>query len=158
VGKKKEYLRGKAVSKNGEKFGGFSILIHHLFVIMSCFFYLGVRKMGSFCVAAMFFMEFSAIFMHLRWILIKYKMGPSSIFHINNLCLVISFTTTRLLVWPYLIYKYTIFLDVPFIQVLFTIPRSCVYGISFLIIINSYWLGLMACSFVKPSNNHLQTI
>jgi hypothetical protein len=45
-------------------------------------------QVGSLAVAGMFFMEFSSLFMHVRWVLLTNNWGMHYVFHVNTICLV----------------------------------------------------------------------
>lgn len=130
---------------------GLAIFFHHFFCIVSCLLYLrnGTKPMGSFLVAAMFFMEFSSIFMHIRWLLLTNSLKETTLFVINTLCLLVAFLITRIAIWPYLINKLATQLNTTHIDAFNSIPIECKVGISFLVVINFYWLGSLTYAFFK---------
>lgn len=133
---------------------GIAIFIHHLFCILSCLLYLrvgrnGIGPMGSLAVAGMFFMEFSSLFMHIRWIFLTNNWATHYLFHVNTICLFITFIFTRILNWPYLFSLFAVEKSISWADAPFALPMTCRLGVLFLLIINVYWIGTLAFSAMK---------
>jgi len=155
---KEEELQSNKSYSNARN--GAMIFIHHSFLVVSCILYLrvGTINMGSMPVAAMFFMEFSSMFMHVRWILINNSFGATLVFQANTCILLLSFVVTRIMLWPYLFNRISQEKNISFFESFQAIPKDCLFGILFLVLINFYWFFsiLYAATKSRPVLNQTE--
>ncbi|XP_031553217.1 TLC domain-containing protein 3A-like [Actinia tenebrosa] len=105
------------------------IIFHHIFLPIigfpiSNFSWIRNDK-GDFFIAVLFMSEFSTPFLSIRAILAKLGKKKSPLYIINGLLLAIVFFVFRVLVYPYLYWKYANFKNISYFEVPFSIPLCC---------------------------------
>ncbi|XP_046841574.1 TLC domain-containing protein 3A-like [Xenia sp. Carnegie-2017] len=116
------------------------VVFHHLFLPVIGFpivvFYR--RGVGDFFVGCIYIAEISTPFLSLHYIFKKLDMDNNIIFKLNGFCLAISFLIGRILVFPFMYYKYGQYVGIKIWQVPFKIPLLC----------NVSCLGLMTLQLI----------
>lgn len=107
---------------------------------------------GGHCIYSyMFMMEFSTPFVSLRSILSTLGMKETRSYIINGLVMLFSFFVCRVLMWPYVMWRYSVEINTSFWQATIGLPIGCIIGILILFLPQIYWFFLMSKGAVKVS-------
>lgn len=100
-------------------------------------------------------MEFSTPFVSLRSILSTMKMKESRFYLINGLLMLAAFFVCRLVMWPYVLWRYSVAIKAANTWNAFhSLPWSCKVCIAILFFPQLYWFQLMVKGAIKVSDNN----
>lgn len=133
------------------------MMIHHVFIGTFGLLVVTYIRGGGHCIYSyMFMMEFSTPFVSLRSILSTLGMKESRTYIANGLVMLGSFFLCRIVMWPYVFYKYSEVINSSFIDSIATLPRGCIISVLILFLPQVYWFFLMLKGamkvFVPPKN------
>lgn len=99
-------------------------------------------------------MEFSTPFVSLRSILSTMKLKESRLYLINGLLMLAAFFVCRLLMWPYVLWRYSIAIRAANSWQAFQyLPWGCKVCIAILFLPQLYWFQLMLRGAIKVSSS-----
>lgn len=134
------------------------MMIHHVFIGTFGLLVVTYIRGGGHCIYSyMFMMEFSTPFVSLRSILSTLGMKNSRTYIANGLVMLGSFFLCRIVMWPYVFYKYSEVINSSFIDSIATLPRGCIISVLILFLPQVYWFFLMLKGALKvflPSENN----
>lgn len=114
---------------------------------------------GGHCIYSyMFMMEFSTPFVSLRSILSTLGLKETRIYIINGLIMLLSFFICRVLMWPYVMWRYSLEIKLNIWQAIYGLPAGCIIGILVLFLPQLYWFFLMLKGALKVFQIILKTI
>uniref|UniRef100_A0A1A9W178 TLC domain-containing protein n=1 Tax=Glossina brevipalpis TaxID=37001 RepID=A0A1A9W178_9MUSC len=120
------------------------MMIHHVFVGTVGFLVVTYIRGGGHCIYSyMFMMEFSTPFVSLRSILSTLGLKETRIYIINGLIMLLSFFICRVLMWPYVMWRYSLEIELNVWQAICGLPMGCIIGILVLFLPQLYWFFLM---------------
>ncbi|XP_005186060.1 uncharacterized protein LOC101894046 isoform X1 [Musca domestica] len=126
------------------------MMIHHIFVGTVGFLVVTYIRGGGHCIYSyMFMMEFSTPFVSLRSILSTLGLKETRSYIINGLVMLFSFFVCRVLMWPYVMWRYSVEINATFWQALINLPIGCIFGILVLFLPQIYWFFLMSKGAIK---------
>ncbi|XP_004519249.1 protein FAM57B [Ceratitis capitata] len=126
------------------------MMIHHVFIGTFGLLVVTYIRGGGHCIYSyMFMMEFSTPFVSMRSILSTMRLKDSRAYIINGLLMLGSFFVFRVVMWPYVMYRYSVAINVSFWQAMTTLPRGCIISIMILFLPQLYWFFLMVKGAVK---------
>lgn len=126
------------------------MMIHHVFIGTFGLLVVTYIRGGGHCIYSyMFMMEFSTPFVSLRSILSTLGMKNSRAYIANGLVMLGSFFLCRIVMWPYVFYKYSEVINSSFIDSIATLPRGCIVSILILFVPQVYWFFLMLKGALK---------
>ena len=94
-------------------------------------------------------MEFSTPFVSLRSILSTLGMKESQPYIINGLVMLGSFFVCRVLMWPYVMWRYSVEINATIWQAITGLPIGCIIGILILFLPQIYWFFLLIKGAIK---------
>ncbi|XP_064620691.1 TLC domain-containing protein 3A-like [Lineus longissimus] len=107
------------------------------------------RGLGDFFIGAFFIFEFTVPFIALRHILARLQLKTSPFYLLSGILMTVTFTFARVLIFPYLYWRYALYKSIPIWQVPFAIPMKCNLGCLFLFVFQVYWWTLMVRGVTK---------
>ncbi|XP_013104752.1 uncharacterized protein LOC106085189 [Stomoxys calcitrans] len=126
------------------------MMIHHIFVGTVGFLVVTYIRGGGHCIYSyMFMMEFSTPFVSLRSILSTLGLKETRTYIINGLVMLFSFFVCRVIMWPYVMWRYSVEINVTFLQAIVGLPIGCIFGILVLFLPQLYWFFLMSKGAMK---------
>lgn len=126
------------------------MMVHHVFIGTFGLLVVTYIRGGGHCIYSyMFMMEFSTPFVSMRSILSTMRLKDSRAYIINGLLMLGSFFAFRVVMWPYVMYRYSVAINVNFWQALTTLPRGCIISIMILFLPQLYWFFLMVKGALK---------
>ncbi|XP_055906157.1 uncharacterized protein LOC129941512 [Eupeodes corollae] len=126
------------------------MMIHHVFIGTFGLLVVTYIRGGGHCIYSyMFMMEFSTPFVSLRSILSTLGMKNSRAYIANGLVMLGSFFLCRIVMWPYVFYKYSEVINSTFIDSIATLPRGCIISVLILFLPQVYWFFLMLKGALK---------
>ncbi|XP_011177038.1 ceramide synthase [Zeugodacus cucurbitae] len=126
------------------------MMIHHVFIGTFGLLVVTYIRGGGHCIYSyMFMMEFSTPFVSMRSILSTMRLKDSRAYIINGLLMLGSFFVFRVVMWPYVMYRYSVAINVGFWQAMATLPRGCIISIMILFLPQLYWFFLMVKGALK---------
>uniref|UniRef100_A0A1B0A1X5 TLC domain-containing protein n=1 Tax=Glossina pallidipes TaxID=7398 RepID=A0A1B0A1X5_GLOPL len=126
------------------------MMIHHVFVGTVGFLVVTYIRGGGHCIYSyMFMMEFSTPFVSLRSILSTLGLKETRIYIINGLIMLLSFFICRVLMWPYVMWRYSLEIKLNIWQAIYGLPAGCIIGILVLFLPQLYWFFLMLKGALK---------
>lgn len=126
------------------------MMIHHIFVGTVGLMVVTFIRGGGHCIYSyMFMMEFSTPFVSLRSILSTVGMKESQPYIINGLVMLGSFFVCRVLMWPYVMWRYSVEINTTFWQAMVGLPVGCIIGILILFLPQIYWFFLLIKGAIK---------
>ncbi|XP_065364627.1 uncharacterized protein LOC135957759 [Calliphora vicina] len=126
------------------------MMIHHIFVGTVGFLVVTYIRGGGHCIYSyMFMMEFSTPFVSLRSILSTLGMKESQPYIVNGLVMLGSFFVCRVLMWPYVMWRYSIEINATIWQAISGLPIGCIIGILILFLPQIYWFFLLIKGAIK---------
>ncbi|XP_022341253.2 ceramide synthase-like [Crassostrea virginica] len=122
-----------------------AMLIHHLILPLILFpsIIFFRRGLGDFFVGVLYMCEFTIPFISARMILAQLQMKHTWYYIVVGLLMIASFLVSRVLVFPFLYWKYAVYADLPLGQVPQRIPLKCNLGCLIILLPQLYWLFLM---------------
>lgn len=103
------------------------------------------KDLGDFFIGCLYTVEISTPFLSLKVVLEKLGKRGTLLYVINGICLGLFFLFCRILLFPYMYWKYSIVSGVPFLLVPMRIPFKCNLGCLVLLLPQIYWF----CMIVK---------
>ncbi|KAM7349985.1 ceramide synthase isoform 1-T2 [Cochliomyia hominivorax] len=126
------------------------MMIHHIFVGTVGFLVVTYIRGGGHCIYSyMFMMEFSTPFVSLRSILSTLGMKESQPYIVNGLVMLGSFFVCRVLMWPYVMWRYSVEINATIWQAMSGLPIGCIIGILILFLPQLYWFFLLIKGAIK---------
>ncbi|KAI8116783.1 FAM57B-like [Lucilia cuprina] len=126
------------------------MMIHHIFVGTVGFLVVTYIRGGGHCIYSyMFMMEFSTPFVSLRSILSTLGMKESQPYIVNGLVMLGSFFVCRVLMWPYVMWRYSLEINATIWQAISGLPIGCIIGILILFLPQIYWFFLLIKGAIK---------
>ncbi|XP_075155014.1 ceramide synthase [Haematobia irritans] len=126
------------------------MMIHHIFVGTVGFLVVTYIRGGGHCIYSyMFMMEFSTPFVSLRSILSTLGLKESRPYIVNGLVMLFSFFVCRVIMWPYVMWRYSVEINTTFWQAMVGLPIGCIFGILVLFLPQLYWFFLMSKGAMK---------
>uniref|UniRef100_A0A3P9L6W0 TLC domain-containing protein n=1 Tax=Oryzias latipes TaxID=8090 RepID=A0A3P9L6W0_ORYLA len=121
------------------------LVLHHLalllvFMPITLFFR---RGLGDFFVGCFLTTEFSTPFVSIGKILIQLRLDDSMLHRINGLMVLLTFFVCRILLFPFMYWKYSQQLGVPLSAVAFHMPLHCNLGNLLILAPQIYWFLLL---------------
>ncbi|XP_013398544.1 protein FAM57A [Lingula anatina] len=107
------------------------------------------KGIGDFFVGSFYTSELAVPFICMRVVFIQLGMKDSKLYLINGWVMIIMFFTCRVLIFPFMYWKYALQYDIPVLHVPFRIPMKCNLSCLGLMILMLYWTGLMAVGAYK---------
>lgn len=96
------------------------------------------------CMFSYFYMmEMSTPFVSFRSVLSRLNMKNTRAYVINGILMIVFFFVFRVMLLPYLLYTYSVFVNLPIFQAVAGLPRTCKISICILFIPQYYWFYLM---------------
>ncbi|XP_008304066.1 protein FAM57A-like isoform X1 [Stegastes partitus] len=121
------------------------LVLHHaalLVIFMPIVLFLR-RGLGDFFVGCMFTAEFSTPFLCTGQILIQLGLDNTKLHKINGLIVLLSFFTCRILVFPFMYWRYGLQVGIPLHRVAFHLPLQCNLGNLVVLAPQIYWFYLL---------------
>ncbi|XP_017462602.1 PREDICTED: protein FAM57B [Rhagoletis zephyria] len=126
------------------------MMIHHIFIGTFGLLVVTYIRGGGHCIYSyMFMMEFSTPFVSMRSILSTMRLKDSRAYIINGLLMLGTFLVFRVFMWPYVMYRYSVAINVSLWQAVTTLPRGCIISILILFLPQLYWFFLMVKGALK---------
>ncbi|XP_029364813.1 TLC domain containing 3Ba isoform X2 [Echeneis naucrates] len=152
----KHRLQVKGHEEAGEELGGFRsvigylrreilMVLHHVFMVTFCFpaSLLWRRGKGDYFQGVLFLAELSTPSVCLGKVLIQYQKQQTLLHKLNGVIMLISFFSCRVLMFPFLYYKYSRYASIPLCSVPLVAPWQCNLGAALLWPLQLYWFSLM---------------
>lgn len=121
------------------------LVMHHIFMVVFCFpasvFWRGGK--GDFFQGVLLLPELSTPFLCLGKVLIQFERQDSLLHKINGVLMIITFFTCRVLLFPFMYYKYSSFAAVPLVSVLHSAPWQCNLITALLWPLQLHWFRLL---------------
>ncbi|KAK7469540.1 hypothetical protein BaRGS_00036446 [Batillaria attramentaria] len=127
------------------------LLIHHTvlpFIIFPIIIFYR-RNLGDFFVGTFYMIEMTIPFIAAREVLVQLKLKDTPYYIVAGLLMVSSFFVTRILVFPYLYWRYSSHAGIPLHHVFTSIPIKCNLGCLTIALPQFYWFGLMVRGTVR---------
>ncbi|XP_033747677.1 LOW QUALITY PROTEIN: TLC domain-containing protein 3A-like [Pecten maximus] len=127
------------------------ITVHHL-VLPVIFFPVIVflrRGMGDFFVGVFFQIEISLPFIAARSIMVQLQMKHTVLYVVVGIVMIITFFVSRILVFPYLYWRYAVYKNISTWRVPFFIPLKCSTGCALILCLQLYWMSKMIKGAMK---------
>ncbi|XP_037935435.1 uncharacterized protein LOC119669564 [Teleopsis dalmanni] len=148
---------GMAYVSRGEKWGFLKyvvtqpvMMIHHIFIGTFGLLVVTYIRGGGHCIYSyMFMMEFSTPFVSFRGILSTMGLKETRIYIVNGLTMLGTFLIFRVLMWPYVMWRYSEVLNVSLWEAICGLPRGCIISILILFLPQIYWFFLMVKGALK---------
>lgn len=138
------------------------IVFHHLFIGTFGFLVIVYLRggLGDCVFGFVYLMEFSTIFVSFRAILSVLKMKSSQFYIINGLVMLVTFFFFRVVMFPYVFYRYSRIVGLSFWEAVWSVPVGCKIGVSVLLLPQLYWFVLMLRGAVRvfAPGRHLQHV
>ncbi|XP_067635983.1 ceramide synthase [Eurosta solidaginis] len=126
------------------------MMIHHIFIGTFGLLVVTYIRGGGHCIYSyMFMMEFSTPFVSMRSILSTMRLKDSRAYIINGLLMLGTFFVFRVVMWPYVMYRYSVAINVSLCEAIATLPRGCIISILILFLPQLYWFFLMVKGALK---------
>ncbi|KAL5017626.1 hypothetical protein ScPMuIL_007215 [Solemya velum] len=121
------------------------IVLHHLFcpLVLAPAILFFRHGIGDFFVGVLYLIELSTPFLSARNIMKQLNMKDSKAYLIVGLLMVSTFFVCRILIFPFLYWKYSQHAGIPVGQVPWSIPMKCTAGCLVVLAPQVYWFGLM---------------
>ncbi|XP_061197049.1 TLC domain-containing protein 3A-like [Saccostrea echinata] len=128
-----------------------AMLCHHLLLPLILFpSIIFFRKgLGDFFVGVLYMCEFTIPFISARMILAQLQMKHTWYYIVAGLSMIASFLISRVLVFPFLYWRYAVYRGIPLSQVPLGIPWKCNIGCLVILLPQIYWLLLMVRGAIK---------
>lgn len=135
----------------------FVIVGHHLFIGGFGFLFITYLRggLGDCFFGFVYLMEASTPFVSLRGILSKIGLKDTPIYVVNGLMMLTVFFICRIAMFPYVIYMYSMSVNLDFISAVHTLPRGCKISITILLLPQLYWFYLMVKGATKVLKHSL---
>ncbi|KAL8566220.1 hypothetical protein ACOMHN_063110 [Nucella lapillus] len=121
------------------------MLVHHLLLLFILFpmVMFWRRDMGDYFVGTGYMIEVTVPFLSLTHILNQLQLKDTKLFFVNGLCLLATFLCSRILVFPYLYWRYAVHAGIGLLEVPMSIPIKCNFGCLIILAPQVYWFRLL---------------
>ncbi|XP_077579595.1 ceramide synthase-like [Stigmatopora nigra] len=119
-------------------------VLHHL-AVLGIFLPVGVffrRGLGDFFIGCLFITELSVAFVAISKIIVQVGLANTRLHKINSILLLVSFMICRILIFPYMYWKYGQDFDIPLHKVPSHLPWHCNVGNLAILVPQIYWFYL----------------
>lgn len=127
------------------------LVLHHIFMVVFCFpasvFWRGGK--GDFFQGVLLLPELSTPFLCLGKVLIQFDRQDSLLHKINGVLVIVTFFVCRVLLFPYMYYRYSSFAAVPLLSVLHSAPWQCNLIAALLWPLQLHWFRLLCKAAVR---------
>ncbi|XP_071180397.1 TLC domain-containing protein 3A-like [Mytilus edulis] len=128
-----------------------AMMIHH--IVLPIIFYPAIillrKGYGDFFVGVFYQIELAIPFIVFRGALAELNMKDTTLYVISGLLMIVTFAVTRVTVFPYLYWKYSIHANISFWEVPWNIPIKCNVGCLIILVLQVYWLAIMVKGAVR---------
>ncbi|OWF42255.1 protein FAM57A-like [Mizuhopecten yessoensis] len=107
------------------------------------------RGLGDFFVGVFFQVELTLPFIAARNIMVQLQLKDTVLYVVVGIAMIIAFFVSRILVFPYLYWRYAIYKNITPWLVPFSIPHKCTAGCAFILCLQLYWMSKMLKGAVK---------
>jgi len=134
------------------------IILHHVLLPLVGFPAVTIwrKNKGDFFLACVYLNEMSTPFLSFKAILEKLEMRKSVLYVGNGVVLATMFLFCRVLIYPYMYWRYSRYANIPFLETPFKIPLFCNTFCFLLLSVQVYWFLVIMRGvlrfFLKPTN------
>nr|XP_022920461.1 protein FAM57A [Onthophagus taurus] len=139
------------------------IVGHHLFIGLFGFSVIVYLRggLGDCVFGYVYLMEASTPFVSLRGILSRLGLKESKFYVVNGLLMLLVFFLCRIVMFPYVMYLYSLASGLDYLSAIASLPRGCKITMSILVLPQAYWFYLMirgASKVLNPKSTGTSTI